>query len=86
MTSYEIEITRAAESQLRKLERRHRSRILQAVRALADGPRPRGARKLHGFVDVFRIRVGRYRVLYEVADRRLIVMILKVGHRRDVYR
>ena len=54
--------------------------------ALAEEPRPPGSRKLTGSEDVFRIRVGDYRVLYSVEQRRLIVIVFKVGHRRDVYR
>ena len=54
--------------------------------ALADDPFPRGARKLSGYHDVFRIRVGPYRILYSVSETELIIAILKVGHRRDVYR
>lgn len=54
--------------------------------ALADDPFPKGARKLLGYRDVFRIRVGPYRVLYSVSETELIVVVLKVGHRRGVYR
>jgi len=49
-------------------------------------PRPRGTRKLAGHDDLLRIRVGTYRVIYSVVAKRLVVLILKVGHRRDVYR
>jgi len=86
MTSYELEISRTAERQIRKLDRQARQRILRAVSALAEEPRPPGSRKLTGSEDVFRIRVGDYRVLYSVEHRRLIVIVFKVGHRRDVYR
>ena len=86
MASYEIEITRTAEKQLRKLPREERGRVVAAVLGLADEPRPRGSRKLAGYDDVFRIRVGTYRVLYSVSGGRLVIIILKVGHRRDVYR
>ena len=54
--------------------------------ALADDPFPRGARKLSGYDDVYRIREGRYRILYSASKEKLIVVVLKVGHRRDVYR
>jgi mRNA interferase RelE/StbE len=54
--------------------------------ALADQPRPRGSRKLTGYDDVFRIRVGRFRVLYSVSDTRLVIFILKIGPRKDIYR
>ena len=86
MASYEIEITLTAEKQLKKLQRAEQGRVVAAVLRLADEPRPRGSRKLTGYDDVFRIRVGTYRVLYSVSGRRLVIIILKVGHRRDVYR
>jgi mRNA interferase RelE/StbE len=86
MASYEIEISRSAEKQLRRLPRREQGRIVQAILPLANDPLPRGARKLSGYDDVFRIRVGHYRILYSVSSRKLVIIILKIGHRRDVYR
>ena len=86
MATYRIEISRTAEHQLRKLSREDQIRLLKAVEALSDDPRPRGSRKLTGYDDIFRIRVGRFRVLYSVGDRTLIVIVLKVGQRKDVYR
>lgn len=69
---------------LRKLPRQEQQRIVRAILPLGDNPLPRGSRKLSGYDDVFRLRVGRYRVLYSVGHRKLIVIILKIGHRRDV--
>ena len=86
MARYEIEISRTAEKQLRGLPRADRIRVVRTMRALADDPFPRGARKLSGYDDVFRIRTGRYRILYSVSERRLVIVVLKVGHRRDIYR
>ena len=60
--------------------------MLRAIQALAAEPRPRGSRKLRGHEDVYRIRVGVYRILYSVEPERLLIIILKVGHRRDIYR
>ena len=54
--------------------------------ALANDPFPRGARKLSGYDDVCRVRVGRYRILYSVTETALVIVVLKVGHRKDVYR
>ena len=54
--------------------------------ALANDPYPRGARKLSGYDDVFRVRVAQYRILYSVSENELIIVVLKVGHRRDVHR
>ena len=86
MASYEIEISRTAERQLKKLAEEDQLRVARAMLALTDQPRPRGSRKLTGYDDVFRIRVGRFRVLYSVSDTRLVIFILKIGHRKDNYR
>ena len=86
MANYDIEITRTAEKQLKKLDRQAKEGVVTAILGLAHEPFPRGSRKLTGYDDVFRIRVGTYRVLYSVSGRRLIIVILKVAHRRDVYR
>ena len=86
MASYSIEVSATAEKQLRKLSQANRIRILRAVQGLAREPRPPGCRKLQGYHDVFRIRAGKFRILYSIDGRRIIVTVLKVGHRKDVYR
>ena len=86
MARYEIEISRTAEKQLRRLPRADQVRVVRTIRVLADDPLPRGARKLSGYDDVFRVRTGQYRILYSVSERKLVIVVLKVGHRRDVYR
>jgi mRNA interferase RelE/StbE len=86
MASFEIEISRTAEKQLRNLAEKDQLRVVRAMLALADEPHPRGSRKLSGYDDVFRIRVGRFRVLYSVYERRLVILVLKIGQRKDVYR
>ncbi len=86
MAKYDIEVSATAERQLRRLPRRDQLRVLKAIIRLAEEPRPTGCRKLSGYTDVFRIRVGRYRVIYSVSDRRLVVIVLKLGHRKDIYR
>ena len=83
---YGVHISRAAERQLRKLPRPDQERLARAMLRLGDDSLPRGARKLSGYDDVYRLRVGRYRILYSVSATELIVLILKVGHRKDVYR
>ena len=85
MARCEIEISRTAERQLRKLPRSDQERLVRAILTLANDPFPRSARKLSGYDDVFRIRVGSYRVIYSVSTATLIVIVLKVGHRKDVY-
>jgi mRNA interferase RelE/StbE len=86
MANYDIEISRTAERQLKRLDRPAQIRLLKAIVKLADDPLPRGIRKLKGYADVFRLRVGAFRVLYGVEEQRLVVIVLKIGHRREVYR
>lgn len=86
MASYRIEVSATAEKQIRKLAVGDQIRVLRAIQHLVLETYPLGCRKLQGYEDVFRIRVGRYRVIYSVGSGRLIVIILKVGHRRGVYR
>ncbi|HJN49370.1 MAG: type II toxin-antitoxin system RelE/ParE family toxin [Pseudomonadales bacterium] len=86
MAKYEIEVSATAEKQLRRLNQADQIRILTRVTGLSDEPRPVGSRKLRGYEDIYRIRIGDYRVLYSVEDDRLIIIVLKVGHRRGVYR
>ena len=85
MARYEIEISRTAERQLRKLPRNDQQRLTRKILTLAIDPFPRGVRKRSGYDDVYRIRVGSYRVLYSVSTTTLIVIVLKVGQRRDAY-
>jgi mRNA interferase RelE/StbE len=84
MASYSVELTRTAEKQLRRIAKRDRNRLVEAIHGLVDKPRPQGARKLQGYDDVYRIRVGQYRVVYEILEDRVIVIVLKVGHRKDI--
>lgn len=86
MAPRRLEISRTAEKQLRELPAPAQRRIVKAVLALPHDLHPHGARKLSGYDDVFRIRVGVYRVIYSVADEVLVIIILKIGHRKDVYR
>ncbi len=63
-----------------------RGRILRKLRALEDDPRPPGAEKLAGPEDLYRVRVGDRRIVYAIRDRVLVVIVVRIGHRRDVYR
>ena len=86
MSEYRIDVSATAEGQLRKLEPEVRARIVDAIKNLAFNPRPRGSRKFRGYEDVFRIRKGVFRIIYSIEDDRLLIIILKVGHRREIYR
>ena len=86
MTSpYRVEISRTAERQLKTVAREHQVRLAKSMRGPALEPRPHGSHQLHGYEDVYRIRVGPYRIIYSV-DERVVVIILKIGHRREVHR
>lgn len=84
--TYRVELTSAAARQVRKLTRPVRDRVLTAIEALAEEPRPRGSRKLAGEETAWRIRIGDHRVLYDVVDEVVTVTVVRVGHRREVYR
>ena len=83
---YRIEIRRSAAKEIRAIGRKaDRQRVVERIGALADDPRPPGCTKLSGR-EAYRVRQGAYRILYAIADDVLVVEVVKVGHRRDVYR
>ncbi len=86
MISYRILLERAAEKDLAQLPLQIHNRVISAIQALATNPRPPGCRKLAGGKNDWRIRVGDYRVIYEIADEIRIVRVHRVRHRRDAYR
>jgi mRNA interferase RelE/StbE len=83
--SYHVEFTVAAARQVKKLPRLARDRILDAIEDLGEDPRPHRAKKLVGEQTAWRIRVGDYRVIYDVLDAELTVTIVRAAHRREVY-
>ncbi len=83
--TYRIEVAPAAARQLRKLDPPARRRVQGAVELLAENPRPRSAKKLVGGEGEWRVRTGDYRVVYEINDDVLLVLVVAVGHRRDIY-
>ncbi|MBV1777717.1 type II toxin-antitoxin system RelE/ParE family toxin [Paeniglutamicibacter sp. ABSL32-1] len=86
MSSYRVVFTTAAAKELRKLDPGIRRRILSGIADLEREPRPAGCKKLAGETNAWRIRVGDYRVLYDVVDDILIVTVVRVAHRREVYK
>ena len=83
---YRVVLTPAAERQFAKLSHQAREMIAAVLLALARNPRPVGCVKLTGAEDLWRIRVRQYRVIYQILDDELIVTIVKIGDRKDVYR
>ena len=87
MASYKVLIKPSAAREIEAVDhKKDRQRIVAAILALADEPRPVGCEKLAGASDRYRVRVSRYRIVYSIADRDLIVLVVRVAHRKDVYR
>jgi mRNA interferase RelE/StbE len=85
MARFEIRIKRSAAKELLRLPRADNRRIVGRIHALADDPRPQGCEKLAGH-ESYRIRQGDYRIVYTIDDTCVVVEVIRVGHRRDVYR
>ncbi len=83
---YEILLAAQAERDLKRLAAQEFHRIISAIKTLANTPRPPGCRKLEGSRSDYRIRIGDYRVIYEVEDKDNKVRIMRIRHRRDAYR
>ncbi|MGH9245256.1 MAG: type II toxin-antitoxin system RelE family toxin [Acidimicrobiales bacterium] len=86
MSVYRVEIARRAVKALTGLPRREQQRVRAAIDLLVDNPRPPGCVALAGEDRGYRVRVGDYRIVYEIFDDRLVVHVIRIGHRRDVYR
>jgi mRNA interferase RelE/StbE len=85
--TYTIEIARPAQRQLKKLDAPTRKKISQRIDRLAKNPRPPGVVKLTDVSPpIYRIREGQYRVLYTIKDDKLVVLVVRIGHRSEVYR
>ncbi len=85
MAQYEIEFRASAAKEFRKLAPDLKSRIREAINALKEEPRPAGVKKLAGEAHLYRIRVGDYRIIYEINDPTQILIVTRIRHRRDVY-
>jgi len=83
--TYRVEVAPAALRQLRKLDRAAQRRVQAAIELLAAEPRPSGAKKLVGGNGEWRVRTGDYRVVYEIHDNVLLILVVAIGHRRDIY-
>ena len=84
--AYAVGFAPSAAREFRRLAREIQLRLRPHIDALASNPRPEGAKKLKGSDDLWRIRVGVYRIVYETRDRTLVVLVVRVAHRREVYR
>ena len=76
----------SAVGQLRSITRKDRVRVARTIDSLARDPRPPGVEKLRGTEDLWRVRVGEYRIIYAIRDDVLLLLVVRLGHRREVYR
>lgn len=84
--AYQVEITPAAQRTIKKLSKNVQRKIISTIEKLANEPRPVGVVKLSATENLYRVRTGDYRIIYEIRDKILLIVITKVGHRRDVYK
>lgn len=85
MGNYKIQIRRSAEKELGNISQKDRKRIIERIVALANDPRPDGVKKLSG-EEKYRVRQGNYRILYEINDALITVVVVRVAHRGEAYR
>jgi mRNA interferase RelE/StbE len=85
VASYKLQIKPSAVKELEALPPKERQRIVTKIRKLATDPRPSGSEKLSGH-QLYRVRQGNFRILYSVDDAAFCLIVVKIGHRRDVYR
>lgn len=85
MASFKVTVKQSVAKDLRRIPKMEVARILKRIEALAVEPRPPGAEKLSG-QEKYRLRQGVYRIIYEIKDEELVVVVVKVGHRRNVYK
>jgi mRNA interferase RelE/StbE len=86
MVKYKVEVSASAEKIIKKLPKQTLAKILSVLEGLSVDPRPVGCRKLAGHHLIYRLRVQTYRIIYEIHDDIVLIRILKVGHRKDIYR
>ena len=84
--AYAVEFLKTAEKELAALPKDAQRQIARKIDALRENPRPPGAKLLHSNARLYRLRVGDYRVIYSIEDRRLLILVIKMGHRKDVYK
>lgn len=84
--NYKIEFTKKSEKELKKLPRNIQVKILRKINLLSEDPFPRYSKSLQGYSACFRIRESNYRIVYEVNQNKLVIFVIKIGHRKDVYK
>jgi mRNA interferase RelE/StbE len=83
---YKVELTREPEKFIRRQNRKTQIQLTSALRKLASQPRPKQAKKLAGMDDLYRVRAGDYRIVYKIEDKKLLVLVVRVAHRKEIYK
>ncbi len=83
---YELVINPSLKKTLSKIDAEMATKIREKIRGLADNPRPSACKKMEGEKNTYQLRVGVYRVLYEIHDKKLLILVLNVGHRKEIYK
>jgi mRNA interferase RelE/StbE len=83
--SYQVIVPQPVQKQINNLPMIAQTRIISAIQSLTDIPRPNGVKKLKGYENSYRIRVGEYRIIYEIKDKELIILLFNCSHRKDAY-
>ena len=84
MANYKLVLKKTAAKEIEKIPQADRVRIIAKISSLSENPRPEGCKKLSG-QEKYRIRQGNYRILYQIQDEQLLITVVKIGHRKDVY-
>jgi len=86
VANYKIELSESVQKSLKRIPKKDVSKIIEKIQIIGINPFPEGCRKLKDLHDVYRVRQGKYRIIYEVYENKLIVIVLKIGHRKDIYK
>jgi mRNA interferase RelE/StbE len=84
--AYQLIILPKAEKELKKLPKKDFEKVDEAILNLAGNPRPAGCKKLQGLIDIYRVRIGDYRIVYHIKDRLLIIEVIRIANRKEAYR
>jgi mRNA interferase RelE/StbE len=83
---YQVKVAEEAARFIRKQDKRIQRQIINNIRELAQNPRPQGCKKLQGYKELYRIPSGNYRIVYTIREKMLLVFVVRVAHRKDIYR
>ena len=83
---YQVELAGGAEKFIRKQDAALQIKLVAVLRKLAENPRPPKSKKLKGLDELYRVRVGNYRIVYTIEDKKLIILVVRIAHRKDAYK